>query len=119
MASDESCTMPSGIRSPAEVTCASCVGSGRTGGRAPDLKVSRVVDGKVETVRIQTISTKAGGIPDAREAANAARIRAAFPNNKLIFVPKGGTRKRPESVSLRLVRTQRKCMQHSYALLCL
>ncbi len=40
-------------------------------------------------VRIQTIDTLADGVtPTAREAAAAARIRAAFPNHTLILVPK-------------------------------
>jgi hypothetical protein len=70
-------------------------GPGRTGGTAPDLKATRIVNGNLETVRIQTIDTLADGItPTAAEAAAAARIRAAFPNQKLILIPKGA----PESV---------------------
>lgn len=43
------------------------------------------------TMRIQTIDTLADGLtPTLREAAAAARIRAAFPNDPLILVPKGG-----------------------------
>lgn len=41
------------------------------------------------TVRIQTVTTMADGVtPTASELAAAARIRAAFPNDKLLLVPK-------------------------------
>ena len=40
------------------------------------------------TTRIQTIDTLADGSPTAREAAAAARIRDAFPNDRLILIPK-------------------------------
>ena len=42
------------------------------------------------TIRVQTISTLADGVtPTAAEAAAAARIRAAFPNDQLWLIPKG------------------------------
>lgn len=41
------------------------------------------------TVRIQTVTTMADGVtPTPSEMAAAARIRAAFPNDKLLLVPK-------------------------------
>jgi hypothetical protein len=40
------------------------------------------------TTRVQTIDTLADGNPTPREAAAAARIRAAFPNDTLILIPK-------------------------------
>ena len=40
------------------------------------------------TTRIQTIDTLADGSPTPREAAAAARIRYAFPNDRLILIPK-------------------------------
>jgi hypothetical protein len=44
------------------------------------------------TIRVQTIDTLADGSPTQREAAAAARIRAAFPNDTLTLVPKRSTR---------------------------
>lgn len=44
------------------------------------------------TIRVQTIDTLADGSPTQREAAAAARIRAAFPNDTLNLVPKRSTR---------------------------
>jgi filamentous hemagglutinin len=42
-----------------------------------------------QTTRIQTVTTLADGVtPTATEAAAAARIRAAFPNDTLILVSK-------------------------------
>jgi len=70
-------------------------GPGRTGGTAVDVKATRVVDGQTQTVRVQTVTTLADGeTPTLVEQAAADRIRAAFPNDKLILVPKGA----PESV---------------------
>lgn len=40
------------------------------------------------TVRIQTVDTLANGMPTPNEAAAAARIQAAFPNDQLILIPK-------------------------------
>jgi hypothetical protein len=42
--------------------------------------------------RVQTIDTLADGSPTPREAATAARIRAAYPNDTLILVPKRSAR---------------------------
>ena len=44
------------------------------------------------TIRVQTIDTLADGSPTQREAAAAARIRAAFPNDTLTLVPKRSAR---------------------------
>jgi filamentous hemagglutinin len=38
--------------------------------------------------RVQTIGTLADGSPTPREAAAAARIRAKYPNDTLILIPK-------------------------------
>jgi hypothetical protein len=61
-------------------------GPGNRGGTFVDLTVvSR--DGR--TIRIQTVDTLSDGItPTPREAAAAARIRAAFPNDELRLIPK-------------------------------
>ena len=42
--------------------------------------------------RVQTVDTLSGGGPTPREAASAARIRAKFPNDVLILIPKRSTR---------------------------
>jgi filamentous hemagglutinin len=56
------------------------------GGTYVDVTV-RAPNGK--TVRIQTVTMKADGkTPIPSEAAAAARIRAAFPKDKLVLVPK-------------------------------
>jgi RHS repeat-associated protein len=57
---------------------------GTTGGTFVDLTAT---DG-ASTVRVQTISTLSSGAPTATEAAAAARIQAAFPNDQLMLVPK-------------------------------
>ncbi len=42
-----------------------------------------------QTIRVQTVDTLADGVTlTDRELANAARIRAAFPNDQLILIPK-------------------------------
>src|SRR5262249_47444983 len=41
-----------------------------------------------QTIRYQTVNTLANGRLEASEAAAAARIRAAFPNDQLILVSK-------------------------------
>jgi filamentous hemagglutinin len=41
--------------------------------------------------RVQTIDTLADGSPTPREAAAAARIRAKYPNDTLILIPKRRT----------------------------
>lgn len=62
------------------------VGPGTKGGTFVDI-TARSADGR--TVRIQTIDTLADGItPTLAEAAAAARIRAAFPNDELRLIPK-------------------------------
>lgn len=40
------------------------------------------------TIRIQTVTTRANGVPTAGEAAAAERIKNAFPNDELILIPK-------------------------------
>ena len=61
-------------------------GSGSRGGTYVDI-TGIAPNGR--TVRIQTVTTLADGVtPTASEAAAAARIRAAFPNDKLLLVPK-------------------------------
>ena len=62
------------------------IGPGSKGGTFVDI-TSQAANGR--NVRIQTIDTLANGLPTPAEAAAAARIRAAFPNDKLILVPKG------------------------------
>jgi hypothetical protein len=42
--------------------------------------------------RVQTVDTLSDGGPTPREAASAARIRAKFPNDVLILIPKRNTR---------------------------
>jgi filamentous hemagglutinin len=59
---------------------------GTKGGTFVDV-TARASDGSI--VRVQTIDTLADGVtPTANEAAAAARIRARFPNDRLILVPK-------------------------------
>lgn len=61
-------------------------GSGSRGGTYVDI-TGIAPNGR--TVRIQTVTTLADGVtPTASEAVAAARIRAAFPNDKLLLVPK-------------------------------
>lgn len=59
-------------------------GGGTRGGTFVDITATN----GTSTVRIQTINTLANGLPTASEAAAAARIRAAFPNDQLILIPK-------------------------------
>ncbi len=60
-------------------------GPGTTGGTFVDITATN----GTQTVRIQTISTLADGVtPTPAEAAAAARIRAAFPNDELRLIPK-------------------------------
>ncbi len=62
--------------------------SGGRGGQGTYVDITAIAPNG-RTVRIQTVTTKADGVtPTANEAAAAARIRAAFPNDKLILVPK-------------------------------
>ncbi len=68
-------------------------GPGRTGGTAVDLKATRVVDGKTQFLRVQTVDTLPDEkTPTPREVAAAARIRAKFPDDVLVLVPKGADR---------------------------
>ena len=61
------------------------LGGGTKGGTFVDITATN----GTSTVRIQTISTLADGVtPTPSEAAAAARIRAAFPNDLLHLVPK-------------------------------
>jgi hypothetical protein len=60
-------------------------GGGTEGGRFVDITAKK----GAETVRIQTVTTLADGVtPTPEEAAAAARIRARYPNDKLILIPK-------------------------------
>ena len=60
------------------------LGGGTTGGTFVDITATN----GASTIRIQTINTLASGAPTPAEAAAAARIRAAFPNDQLILIPK-------------------------------
>jgi len=61
----------------------------RAGGTQVDLTASRMFGDTRRTLRVQTIDTLADGVtPTPREAANAAQIRAAFPNDHLLLIPK-------------------------------
>ncbi|MCI0392743.1 MAG: DUF4157 domain-containing protein [Acidobacteria bacterium] len=61
-------------------------GGGTEGGSFVDITAKK----GQSTVRIQTVTTLADGVtPTPDEAAAAARIRAAFPNDKLTLIPKG------------------------------
>jgi hypothetical protein len=60
-------------------------GGARAGSAYPD--ITAIKNGR--TLRINTIDTLSDGLtPTAREAANAAKIRALRPNDHLLFVPK-------------------------------
>jgi hypothetical protein len=61
------------------------VGPGTRGGTFVDI-TARSSDGRV--VRIQTVDTLPNGQPTPNEAAAAARIRAARPNDELRLIPK-------------------------------
>ncbi|NJM34878.1 MAG: hypothetical protein HC850_09425 [Rhodomicrobium sp.] len=61
------------------------VGPGTKGGTFVDI-TAKGADGRF--VRIQTIDTLPNGLPTPNEAAAAARIRAAFPNDELRLIPK-------------------------------
>jgi len=60
------------------------VNGGRRGGSYPDITAVR----DNTTIRINTIDTYKSGVPTAREAANAARIRAQTPGDHLVLIPK-------------------------------
>jgi filamentous hemagglutinin len=61
------------------------VGPGTRGSTFVDVTASN----ESKTIRIQTIDTLADGVtPTPAEAAAAARIRAAFPNDELRLIPK-------------------------------
>lgn len=63
------------------------------GGAYVDITATK--DGK--SIRIQTVDTLADGkTPTPREQANAAKIRAAHPDDTLILIPKRPNPKRPE-----------------------
>ena len=59
-------------------------GGGTSGGTFVDIRATRGTD----VVRIQTIDTLTDGTPTARETAATARIQAAFPQDKLLLIPK-------------------------------
>lgn len=63
-------------------------GGGRSGSTYVDITAQKTVNGQPRTVRIQTVDTRASGVPTNRETAAAGRIRTAFPNDHLILVPK-------------------------------
>jgi RHS repeat-associated protein len=64
-------------------------GGGRSGSTYVDITATRSVGDNPRTLRVQTVTTRADGItPNREELAAAARIRLAFPNDKLILVPK-------------------------------
>ncbi len=53
------------------------------------MTATKMIGGKLRVLRVQTIDTLADGVtPTIREAENAARIRAAFPDDHLLLVPK-------------------------------
>jgi hypothetical protein len=59
--------------------------AGRKGSSYPDITATK----NGETLRVNTIDTRANGVtPTTREANNAARIRSQKPNDTLILVPK-------------------------------
>jgi hypothetical protein len=62
------------------------VGPGTKGSTYVDITAINSTTGTV--TRVQTIDTLVNGSPTAREAAAAARIRAAFPSDILKLVPK-------------------------------
>ena len=59
-------------------------GGGTKGGTFIDITVRK----GNETIRIQTVSTNKNGTLTPEEAAAAVRIRARFPNDRLILIPK-------------------------------
>jgi filamentous hemagglutinin len=61
-------------------------GPGTRGSTYVDISAINNSTGAV--TRIQTIDTLANGAPVAREAAAAARIRSAFPDDTLLLIPK-------------------------------
>jgi len=65
-------------------------GPGTLGGTYVDITAVNPETGAV--TRVQTIDTLADGRPTPREAAAADRIRAKFPNDVLILVPKRSIR---------------------------
>jgi filamentous hemagglutinin len=61
------------------------IGGGANGGTFVDITATN----GASTIRIQTVSTLRDGVtPTPAEAAAAARIKARFPNDTLILVPK-------------------------------
>ena len=59
--------------------------AGRKGSSYPDITATK----NGETLRVNTVDTRANGVtPTTREANNAARIRSQTPNDTLILVPK-------------------------------
>lgn len=51
--------------------------------------MTRDVGGTRQTLRIQTVDTRADGVtPTTREATNARLIQEAFPRDVLILIPK-------------------------------
>jgi hypothetical protein len=65
-------------------------GPGTRGSVFVDITAINKETGKV--TRVQTIDTLANGNPTPREAAAADKIRAAYPNDTLILIPKRGAR---------------------------
>jgi hypothetical protein len=65
-------------------------GPGTRGGTFVDITAINKETGAV--TRVQTIDTLADGNPTPREAAAAAKIRASYPNDILILIPKRSAR---------------------------
>ncbi len=66
-------------------------GPGTRGGTYVDV-TAEPMNGIGPKVRVQTVTTMADGVtPTSSEAAAAARIRAAYPDDKLVILPKGAT----------------------------
>ena len=61
---------------------------GAGGGRQGETWVDITAEKGGTTLRVQTVDTLANGAPTPRELSAASRIRAAFPGDKLLLVPK-------------------------------
>lgn len=58
------------------------------GGRQGEMWVDITAEKGGTTLRVQTVDTPANWAPTPRELSAASRIRAAFPSDKLLLVPK-------------------------------
>jgi RHS repeat-associated protein len=61
---------------------------GTSGSTYVDITAQKIIDGQIRTLRIQTVTTKATGVPINRELAAAGRIKQTNPNDSLLLVPK-------------------------------